>query len=65
MLVEKGHIAEVSISGAIQAEISQKITNALLGCRHDFVAVKAAILTLNEEFQKSGLSVEELMNGIF
>ena len=65
LLVEKGHIAEASISGAIQAEISQNIGNALLGCRHDFESVKTSLFGLNEEFQKNGLTVEELMNGLF
>jgi len=65
LLVEKGHIVEVSISGAIQSEISQKTVNSLLGCRHDFVAVKTSLFGLSEEFQKNRLSVEEFMNGMF
>lgn len=64
-LVEKGHIAEASISGAISSEISHKIANTLLGCRHDYEAVKTVLFGLNEEFQKNGLSIEELMNGMF
>ncbi len=65
LLVEKGHVAEASISGAIQAEISQKMAESLLGCRHDYEAVKTALLGLNEEFQSSGMLVEDLMNGVF
>jgi len=65
LLVEKGFIAEVSISGAIQAEISQNITKALLGCRHDFEAVQTSLFRLNIEFLRNGLSLEELMNGMF
>ena len=65
LLVEKGHIAEASISGAIQAEISQNIVNALLGCRHDHEVVKTALFGLNKEFQQCGISVEELINGMF
>jgi lipoate-protein ligase A len=64
-LVEKGHIAEASISGAIPPEIGPKIGERLLGCRHDFLAVKTSLLWLNEEFQRNGLSVEEVMNGMF
>ena len=65
LLIEKGHIAEVSVSGAISAEISPKIADALVGCRHDFEAVKTVFLRLNEEFRRSGLTVGELMNGMF
>jgi len=64
-LVEKGHIAEVLVSGAIRAEISQKIAELLLGCRHDFEVVKTALCGLEEESLQGGFSVEELMNGMF
>jgi len=49
LLVEKGHIAEVSLSGAISSEISQKITEMLLGSRHDFEAVNELICCKEEE----------------
>jgi lipoate---protein ligase len=65
LLVEKGRIAEASITGAIPAEISQNIANVLLGCRHDHDAVKTALFRRNEEFQRGGMSVEVLINGIF
>ena len=63
--VEKGHISEASISGAIQAEIGQKLAETLVGCRHELETVKTALLGLNNEFQKSEISVEELINGMF
>ena len=65
LLVEKSHIAEASISGAIQVEISQKITELLLGCRHDFEAVKDSIFGLNEEFEKTGISEEQFIISMF
>ncbi|BBE18178.1 lipoate-protein ligase A [Aquipluma nitroreducens] len=65
LLVEKGYLAEASFSGAISAEISQKIAEVLAGCRHDYEAVKAALLGLEDEFQQNGLSFDELMNGMF
>ena len=65
LLVEKGHIAEASISGDIHAELRQKIEERLVGCRHDYEAVKTSLLGLEEEFQRGGLSVEELLNGMF
>ena len=65
LLVEKGFIAEVSISGANQVEISRKMAEGLLGCRHDYEAVKAVFLGLNEEFQKSGILPEQLIFSMF
>jgi len=65
LLVEKGHISEASISGAIPAEISQEIAEALLGCLHDFEAVKSSLISLIEELQRNGLSEVELMMGMF
>jgi len=65
ILVEKGHVAEAFISGAIQPEMSQKIAEVLLGCRHDFEAVKASLFGLNDEFQKNGMSEEQFINSMF
>jgi lipoate-protein ligase A len=65
LLVEKGHIAEASISGAIQAEISQNITKALLGCRHDFDTMKTSLYSLNDEFQKNRILEEQFINSMF
>jgi lipoate---protein ligase len=64
LLVEKGRIAEVFISGAIPAEISQKIAEAILGCRHDFETVKMALLGLGKEFQQKGISADEFGEGL-
>ena len=65
LLVEKGHIAEASISGAIQAEIGPKIVESLLGCRHDFESVKTSLFGLKEEFQKNGILPEQLIFSMF
>jgi lipoate-protein ligase A len=65
LLVEKGNISEASVSGAIPAEIGPKIAERLMGCRHNFESVKTSLFGLNEEFQRNGLSVEELLNGMF
>jgi len=64
LLVEKGHIAEVSLSGAISSEISQKITEMLLGCRHDYAEVRNTLDSLDKEFLEIG-SEEELAKGMF
>ena len=65
LLVEKGHIAEASISGAIPAELSQKTVVSLVGCRHDQDAIKTALFRLNEEFQRGGILEEQLINLMF
>jgi lipoate-protein ligase A len=61
LLVEKGMLVEVSVSGAIPVELSQKIAEMLIGCRHDFEAVKAALSFLNE-FE---ISAKELIKCMF
>ncbi len=64
LLVEKGLITEAVFSGAISGEISNNISEALQGCRHDYELVKAALFSLNELFLESG-SAEELARGMF
>jgi lipoate-protein ligase A len=61
LLVEKGLFAEVSVSGAISDELSQKIVKALVGCRHDSEAVKKVLSNLDD----GSFSIEELMIGMF
>ena len=65
LLVEKGLVAEASITGAIRTEISQKLADALVECRHDQDAIKTALFRLNEEFQRGGMSVELLIDVMF
>ncbi|OFX60662.1 MAG: hypothetical protein A2066_08310 [Bacteroidetes bacterium GWB2_41_8] len=50
LLVEKGHIAEVSISGDIEEELSFKMTDVLMGCQHDYTTVKTALDGLKQNF---------------
>jgi len=47
LLVEKGHITEVSLLVAITTESSQKISESLIGCRHDYAEVKNALDSLD------------------
>jgi lipoate-protein ligase A len=61
LLVEKGMIVEASISGAIPAELRQNITESLLGCRHDYVAMKTALSGLNDY----RFVVVKIMSGMF
>jgi len=43
LLVEKGHIAEVTFSGKIQDEMAQKLVEALIGCRHDLTEIESCL----------------------
>ena len=61
LLVEKGRIAEVSISGSIQSEFYQKVSWTLIGCRHDFEAVKRTLARLIDD----KLLLEDLISGMF
>jgi lipoate-protein ligase A len=65
LLVEKGLIAEVAISGNMDKVLNQQITEALVGCRHDFEEVKTVLGGLNEEFQLNEFLVEELISCLF
>jgi lipoate-protein ligase A len=61
LLVEKGLLVEVSISGAIELEFSQRVSEALIGCRHELEAVKSSLAKLNVEKFLS----EDLIIGLF
>ncbi len=61
LLVEKGLMVEAVVSGAIEEELSQKIAEKLLGCRHEFYAVKSAISNLND----SGISITDIIKEMF
>ncbi|MEI8112913.1 MAG: lipoate--protein ligase [Bacteroidia bacterium] len=61
LLVEKGCITEVTLSGVIPAEISQKVSLALIGCRHEFEEVKRTLTGLNDD----KFLLEDLIFGMF
>jgi len=65
LVVEKGYLAEASVSGDISTEISQKIAEVLVGCRHDYEVVKTLLFGLTEEFQKSEILTEQFINSMF
>lgn len=64
LLVEKGHIAEYSISGKILPQLSSKISEVLLGCRHEYEEVKAALKGMAKELS-TNISAEELVKMMF
>lgn len=65
LLVEKGKLVDVAISGAIQTDFSQKIAVALLGCRHDYEAVKKALEGMPEDWGKFSLETSGFLEAIF
>jgi lipoate-protein ligase A len=65
LMVDRGVLAEVHVSGAIAAELSQKITETLQGCRHDYNAVKSTLTGLKDLFQLSSITLEFLLKGLF
>lgn len=46
LFIEKGKLVEVSVSGAIQPEIGQKIAGVLIGSRHEYEEVKKRLVGL-------------------
>ncbi|MBL7970039.1 MAG: lipoate--protein ligase [Prolixibacteraceae bacterium] len=65
LLVEKGLISEVSVSGAISAETGKEISEALLGCRHDPEAAEAALFGLNTARTSEADAIQNILAGIF
>jgi len=65
LLIEKGLMVEVSVSGILSAELSNQITEALLGCRHDLSAVKLCIYALEELMKAEAISTEDFAKAMF
>jgi lipoate-protein ligase A len=65
ILVERGLLAEVSVSGSIPEKLGQKISELLVGCRHNMEAVKAALELAEDEFQDVGWSKDQLLMSLF
>jgi lipoate-protein ligase A len=64
-LVEKGLLAEVSVSGDISDEICKLITASLLDSRHDYLAVKSALGEMDMEFLLHNLPEEIVLKLLF
>lgn len=56
LLVEKGRITEVAFSGEIQDKMAQKLTHALVGCRHDFQELASALSQIDTDNLRSELT---------
>jgi len=66
LLVEKGQLVEVTVSGAIGVELSAKITKALLqGCPHDLNVVKPAIIALEAFMMAEAINSEDFAMAMF
>ena len=64
-LVEHGHITEVSLSGAISLELVKKITDSLIGCRHDSEAIRTTLFRIDEVFRKYSFPVDRFILILF
>jgi lipoate-protein ligase A len=65
ILVEKGMLVEVSVSGFMPEEYGQKIAAVLIGCRHDFNAVKTALSSLDNQSQIMNVPAERFLSAFF
>jgi len=65
LLVEKGLLVEVSVSGAISDILSRKITATLLGCGHELEEVNTRIYSLNGLLQAEGIIPANFIKAIF
>jgi lipoate-protein ligase A len=65
LLVEKGLLSEVSISGAIDTQLSIRINELLAGCRHDFYSIQSLLLKVYSELLASNIYPEILLAAMF
>jgi len=65
LLVEKGRIAEASISGVIQAEIAQKLAQSLTGCRHDLDEIKDCLSWLSIKNPEHQDMIRDIQDALF
>jgi lipoate-protein ligase A len=59
LLVEKGLLVEVEITGAISETSGQQIKETLLGCRHELQAVESRLVIIHDLLQNENISPEE------
>ncbi len=59
LLVEKGLLVEVEITGIISETSGQQIKEALLGCPHDLHAIELRLEIFHELLQDENISAEE------
>jgi lipoate-protein ligase A len=65
LLVEKGLLVEISISGVISAGLSQKFAETLLGCPHDLNAVKSQISVINGLLEAEEIDLDDFAKAMF
>ena len=65
LLVEKGLMMEIAVSGAIKTELCAKITEALLGCPHELNVVKPAIFALEAFLKAEAISSKDFAKAMF
>lgn len=62
LLIEKGLLVEVSFTGAIQPELSHKLSEIMIGCRHEYGEVKKIIEHINGNYT---ISPERFLINLF
>lgn len=65
LLVEKGRITEAAFFGEIQDEIGQKLTEALVGCRHDFEDISGQLVVLSEKNPEYRNLIRDIQDRLF
>lgn len=65
LLVEKGLLTELLISGPLNGQLRLLIENALIGCPHDLNAIKGRLMALNGFLQDAGIEPVQLAGAMF
>jgi len=65
LVVEKGYLAEASISGGISAEMSQKIAEMLVGCRHDLTEIESCLSIFAEKNPEYRKLIRDIQDTLF
>jgi len=65
LLIEKGHLVEVTVSGAVSDQLSQKIVEAIFSQRHDLYELESCICTLADLLRIEGIDPVGLVKAMF
>lgn len=65
VLVEKGQLVEVAVSGDIGAELSHKVVEVMLGCRHELKAMESRVITLDDWLRAEDIEPDSMVKAMF
>ena len=65
LVVEKGMVAEALFSGTIRAEISQKLAEGLVGCRHDLTEIDSCLSIFTEKNPEYQQMIRDIQDVLF